>query len=369
MTYTYDLKNVGDIALKPMGNMDDIVVDDKCSPVTYAGSPDAELEPGDTWSFVHDQPRRGHREHRNRDPRAGQRTDQGTDGHRRGVRAGAGAEIKIVKSADRPVVYKREDVNYTYSVTNPGQVPLADVTVTDDVCSPVTGPDAGWDKNNNGLLDPLVEEQTWHCADTLTQTTTNTGTATGTPTLPNQPPGTPVTDTAKATVRVLDPGVAITKTPSARGGTWNGDVYQVASNTPVTFTYRVENTGDAALDLGAGVQDDKCAPVEYVSGDDGSGLIQPGQTWVYECVTTPVGTTTVTNVATVTGVEPEVGGRFEASDDATVQSFGVRHRDQEECEQAGRRTGHPGRVHLLGHQHRRDRSCPTCGSPTTSARR
>ena len=43
-----------------------------------------------------------------------------------------------MKSADRPVVYKREDVNYTYSVTNPGQVPLADVTVTDDVYSPVT---------------------------------------------------------------------------------------------------------------------------------------------------------------------------------------------------------------------------------------
>lgn len=322
VTYTYDLKNVGDIALKPMGNMDDIVVDDKCSPVTYAGSPDAELEPGDTWSFS-----------------CTTNLAEDTENTATATLAPVNEptkeltvtdvafvpvlvpEIKIVKSADRPVVYKREDVNYTYSVTNPGQVPLADVTVTDDVCSPVTGPDAGWDKNNNGLLDPLVEEQTWHCADTLTQTTTNTGTATGTPTLPNQPPGTPVTDTAKATVRVLDPGVAIAKTPSARGGTWNGDVYQVASNTPVTFTYRVENTGHAALDLGAGVQDDKCAPVEYVSGDDGSGLIQPGQTWVYECVTTPVGTTTVTNVATVTGVEPEVGGRFEASDDATVQSF------------------------------------------------
>ena len=34
-------------------------------------------------------------------------------------------------------------------------------------CSPVTGPDAPVGKNNNGLLDLLVEEQTWHCADTV----------------------------------------------------------------------------------------------------------------------------------------------------------------------------------------------------------
>ncbi len=322
VTYTYDLKNVGDIALQPMGGMGGIVVDDKCSPVTYTGSPDAQLEPDDTWTFSCTTTLTEDTENTatatlapvNEPAKELEVTDVA-------FVPVLAPEIKVVKSADRPVVYTGDDVTYTYAVTNPGQVPLADVTVTDDLCSPVTGPDAGWDRNTNGLLDPLVEEQTWHCADTLTRTTTNTGTATGTPTLPNQPPGAPVTDTDKATVRVLDPSLSVTKTPSARGGTWNGDVYQVASNTPVTFTYRVENTGDAPLDLGPGVQDDKCAPVEYVSGDDGSGLIQPGQTWVYECVTTPVGTTTVTNVATVTGVEPEVGGRFEASDDATVQSF------------------------------------------------
>ena len=191
MTCTYDLKNVGDIALKPMGNMDDIVVDDKCSPVAYAGSPDAELEPGDAWSFSCDQPRRGHREHRNRDPRAGQQANQEQSVTDVAFVHGTGAEIKIVKSADRPVVCKREDVNYTYSVTNPGQVPLADVTVTDDVSvrSPVRTPGGTrtttvcwtrWSRSRRGIAPTL-----------LTQTTTNTGTATGTPTLPNRPPGRP----------------------------------------------------------------------------------------------------------------------------------------------------------------------------------
>lgn len=322
VTYTYVLENVGDVALEPKGAKDEIITDNKCSPVAHTDGAGATLEPGQSWTFECTKKLAEDTEN------TATATMVLASDPSKDLKVTAVAfvpvlvpDIKIVKSADRRVVYNGDEVNYAYSVTNPGQVPLADVSVTDDVCGPVTGPDPGWDTNDNDLLDPLVEEQTWHCTDTLTATTTNTGTATGIPTLPNQPAGPTVNDTGQVEVRVLNPDLSISKTPSARGGTWNGDIYQVASNTPVTFTYEVVNTGDAPLGLGAGVTDDKCAPVRYVSGDDGSGLIQPGQTWVYRCVNTPVGNTLVTNVATVTGVEPEVGGRFERSDDATVESF------------------------------------------------
>ena len=77
----------------------------------------------------------------------------------------------------------------------------------------------------------------------------------------------------------------------------------------------------------------------------------------------------MTNVATVTGVEPEVGGRFEASDDATVQSFGVRHRDQKSANkqvvEPGTPVGYTCSVINTGETVLSD----VRGSPTTSARR
>ena len=134
-------------------------------------------------------------------------------------------------------------------------------------------------------------------------------------------------------------------------------IYRVASNTPA-FTYRAENTGDAAPDLGAGIRGEM-RPAEYVSGDDGSGLIQPGQTWVYECVTTLVGTTTALT-ATVTGVEPRW---VDASRPATTPRcvVRVRHRDQEECRQAVVEPGRSAYTYSVINT-RRDGVCPTCGS-------
>ena len=91
-------------------------------------------------------------------------------------------------------------------------MPLTNVTVVDDRCSPVTF--VGGDANGNSALD-LTETWAYQCTATITVTTTNTALATG---FRNN---TPVTDTDQAIVTVPVP-----TTPSPTGSV------QIATSPP-----------------------------------------------------------------------------------------------------------------------------------------
>ena len=97
-------------------------------------------------------------------------------------------------------------VTYSYSVTNPGTVPLSDISITDNKCTGLPSRVVGHpgDINKNNLLDP---GETFHftCQTNLTQTTTNIGTATG------HANGFTITDTSPATVVVA---TAVPKLPN-----------------------------------------------------------------------------------------------------------------------------------------------------------
>ena len=93
-------------------------------------------------------------------------------------------------------------VTYTNKVTNPGTVPLSNVRLNDDKCSPVNY--VSGDANSNLMLD-TTETWTYTCSSNLTQTTVNTVIATG------DANGMTARDIAIATVVVAAPRLPATR--------------------------------------------------------------------------------------------------------------------------------------------------------------
>ena len=167
-------------------------------------------------------------------------------------------------------------VTFTYVVTNTGNVPLANVAVSDDKLGPITS--FTGDANGNGLLD-LTE--TWIYATTATALAgqqTNTGTATAQDA--NNPPGTTVSDDNPANYFGDAPAINIVKLVNGQDAdTPTGP--QVSAGSTVTFTYVVTNTGNVPL-ANVVVSDDKLGPITSFTGDaNGNGLLDLTETWTY----------------------------------------------------------------------------------------
>jgi len=176
-------------------------------------------------------------------------------------------------------------VTYTYTARNIGTVPMSDVTMVGDTCSPIIL--ASGDVNNDKKLD--VNETWVHtCSTTLTETHTNTVVATG------WANGISATDIASATVVVglplVPPLIHVTKVPSRYTLLVGGGA--------VTYTEKITNPGTVPLS-NVSLNDDKCA-INFVSGDSNSdSKLDVNETWTYTCTVNLAATTT--NVATATG--------------------------------------------------------------------
>jgi uncharacterized repeat protein (TIGR01451 family) len=121
----------------------------------------------------------------------------------------------------------------------------------------------------------------------LEQTTKNTACADG-----NFIGGGKDEDCANVTVNVIPnaPGIKITKSNDSDG--------PVEPGTKVTYTYKVENTGNTGLsdvvvtDLVSGTTDVACKVDSSVyTGDDGNKILDVGETWTFTCSTTLTKTT------------------------------------------------------------------------------
>ena len=175
-------------------------------------------------------------------------------------------------------------VTYTYTLRNIGTVPVTNITMVDDSCSPLIF--ISGDANTDSKLD-LNEEWVYRCSATLSKTHTNTVVATG---LAN---GLSATDIASATVVVgvpiVPPLIHVTKIPSS--------LILPAGGGMVIYTKKVTNPGTVALS-NVRLTDDKCESVKYISGDvNGDSKLDPAETWTYTCQANLVKTTTNTVIA------------------------------------------------------------------------
>jgi hypothetical protein len=209
-------------------------------------------------------------------------------------------DITIKKTANPAVVYPRDLITYTYTVSNTGDATLSDVRVSDDKCDPVT-PVEGDNELGPG------EHCIFCCLANLDEDTTNTATATGSHSLDGV-----VTDTHTISVDVINPRLAMHKTAGST---------TIDAGDTVTYTYTVTNTGDDPLSS-VSVSDDKCFSVTLeAGGDPGSHELNPGEVWTYTCST--ILSVDTTNIATVTGTD-SVGGTWVVTDTAFVDVKGAR---------------------------------------------
>jgi hypothetical protein len=195
------------------------------------------------------------------------------------------------------------NVTYKYAVKNfIKEVPLSDIQVIDDTCSPVKFIEG--DDNNNSRLD---FDETWRftCRTQLTETTQSITTATG------HSNNITTKHRAYATVVVGD------KNPAPLVSIINITKVAYPLSLPseggnITFTYKVNNPGEVALS-NVIVSDDKCSAISSRVGDTNSNnLLDISEVWIYTCNTTL--TQTTTNTVRVSAF----GNGLKAVDDASI---------------------------------------------------
>ncbi len=181
-------------------------------------------------------------------------------------------------------------VTYTYTLHNIGTVPVTNITMVGDTCTPIIL--VSGDTNADAKLD--VNETWVHtCSKTLSATHTNTVVATG------WANGISAVDIASATVVVgvpiVPPLIHVVKKPS---------VFTLsAPGGAVTYTYTVTNPGTASLS-NVNITDDKCTGLPgRVLGHPGdlnkNDLLESNEAWSFTCKTNL--TKTTTNIGTARG--------------------------------------------------------------------
>ncbi|GAB3399586.1 hypothetical protein GCM10027515_06180 [Schumannella luteola] len=209
-----------------------------------------------------------------------------------------------------------DTINYSFVVTNTGNVTLKSVGVTD----PLSGLSAitfgTWSSGTTGQLNPGgsvtgTATYTIKQADVDRGNVPNTATATGTP-----PTGSAVTATSSRTVTVATAAPAITTTKAAAYTTGSGAVGSV-----VTYTFTARNSGNVTL-TGVAITDPHAGLSALTYSWPGTaGTLAPGATVTatatYTVTQADVDAGTITNTATAAGTSP-TGTAVNATANATI---------------------------------------------------
>lgn len=177
------------------------------------------------------------------------------------------------------------NVTYNYAVKNfLKEVPLTNIQVTDDKCSPVKFVEG--DDNKDTKLD---YSETWRytCTTRLSQTTQSIATATG------------VANNITATHKAYSTVVVGSNIPPPLVSIVNITKVAYPLSLPseggkITYIYKVNNPGIVPLS-DVTVTDDKCSVMSGKLGDtNGNNLLDINEVWIYNCSTILKQTTTNT---------------------------------------------------------------------------
>jgi uncharacterized repeat protein (TIGR01451 family) len=298
ITYTYNVTNPGNTPLFAISVSDNVT-----GSITYedgyrSGDTDGDeiLDTDETWVFTATYSVTTD----DVSPLVNTATVSGTDALSHTVTAQAIASVDILqpaiaisKTAEPEQAHEGDTITYTYTVTNPGNVPLSNVSVTDDKIEDVTYQSG--DTNGDEILDV---DETWVFTATYTITAkdvsplVNTATVSGTDALSQSVES----EEDTASVDILRPAIAITKTAEPE---------QAHDGDTITYTYTITNPGNTPLSH-VSVTDNKAKNVTYQSGDtDGDRRLDTNETWVFTATYTITAddVSPLVNTATVSGTD------------------------------------------------------------------
>ena len=310
VTYTFAVSNPGEVALNNVRIDDPLCA---ASPVLTGAAnvgdadADGQLDSSETWRFACSRTLTA--DTTNTATAYGDTTWGAT------VWAQASAAVDVIapaltvdKVADQTQVAPGTTVNYTITVRNTGDVPLANVSVIDD--QPMCGLSGPTGDDGNAALDP-AEAWRYTCAMNITTDTVNTATAAGVDSL-----GMRWEASDSVAVNVVQAAIDLIKTANTAYA-YPGEI--------VTFTVQVRNSGGSWLQ---NIVVEDTLPECQLSapmGDDGDGRLAVGEAWTYTCAlafctdphfalpgalpltvssTLPTVCADVTNTATVTAQDP-----------------------------------------------------------------
>jgi len=202
-------------------------------------------------------------------------------------------------------------INWTFDLTNTGDVTLTNVKVNDPLAGTVTCP--------SGSLAPGATETctaapyTITAADVQAGSVKNTATASGT-----DPKGNPVDSNPDSTLTPVDQSPALTldkKVASITDVNGNG---KTDAGDQINWTFDVTNTGDVSLS-GVKVNDPLAGPVTCPSGSLAPGATETCTAAPYTITAADVEAGTVKNTATATGTDPK-GNPVDSPPDSTTTS-------------------------------------------------
>jgi conserved repeat domain len=202
-------------------------------------------------------------------------------------------------------------IDYTYTVTNTGNVPLSSVAVVDNLVSPVTYQSG--DDNTDGLLD-LTE--VWVFTGSYLVPWFTAGPVDNTATAEGYWDTTKVTDEDTFSVPILHtPNIEVDKTGPANTGYFE--------QLDADYTYTLTNIGNCSLDVD--LTDDQIAGLVFTGGDtNGNGYLEPGEIWTFTgsdlIVCEGITELFFTNIATAVGTDA-TGAADRDTDDWTVTIF------------------------------------------------